>query len=133
MSPKHLSLAPRTTRLLLSSSAALCALLVLVACGPKKTAAQHSVAEEPVAKSPATVQEATRVLDLSTFPLIDGAKPPSPRHLASLNYVASGDAKTGFEFQRKTLAAQGWKELPNSSVTDQSASGTFGRSGYVVS
>jgi hypothetical protein len=27
---------------------------------------------------------------------------------------------------------QGWKELPNSSVTDQSASGMFSRNGFVV-
>jgi len=40
--------------------------------------------------------------------------------------------KKAFEFNRKALGAQGWKELPNSSVTDQYASGMFSRSGFVV-
>jgi hypothetical protein len=37
-----------------------------------------------------------------------------------------------FEFDRKALLAQGWKELPNSSVTDHSASAMFSRSGFVI-
>ena len=53
--------------------------------------------------------------------------------MANLSYVATGDVKTAFEFNRKALLAQGWKELPNSSVTDQSASAMFSRSGFVVS
>ena len=52
--------------------------------------------------------------------------------MANLFYLATGDVKTAFEFNRKALVAQGWKELPNSSVTDQSASGMFSRSGFVV-
>src|SRR4029077_19195739 len=68
-----------------------------------------------------------------TFPLMDGAKPPESRHVANLSYAATGDVKKAFEFHRKALVAQGWKELPNSSVTDQSASATFSRNGFVVS
>ena len=55
------------------------------------------------------------------------------RQVANLSYVATGDVKTAFEFHRKALVAQGWKELPNSSVTEQSASAMFSRSGFVVS
>ena len=102
-----------------------CALVCLSGCGPKN--AGESI------KGPATAEQAARTLDLSTFPLIDGAKPPWPRGVASLSYAAPGDVKKAFEFHRKKLAAQGWKELPNSSVTAQSASGMFSRNGFVVS
>jgi hypothetical protein len=102
-----------------------CVLVCISGCGPKNTG--ESI------KGPATVEQAARTLDLSTFPLIDGAKPPWPRGVASLSYAAPGDVKTAFEFHRKKLAAQGWKELPNSSVTAQAASGMFSRNGFIVS
>jgi hypothetical protein len=89
--------------------------------------------EAPAFKGPVTVEQAASVLDLSTFPLIDGAKPPWPRGVASLSYEAPGDVKSVFEFQRKKLAEQGWKELPNSSRTEQAASAMFARKGFVVS
>lgn len=101
------------------------ALVCISGCGPKD--AGDSI------KGPASAAQAARVLDLSTFPLIDGAKPPWPRVIASLNYPVASDVKTAFEFHRKKLVAQGWKELPNTSVTAQAASGMFGRSGFVVS
>jgi len=63
---------------------------------------------------------------------MDGAKPLESPQVAFLFYLATGDVKTAFEFNRKALVGQGWKELPNSSVTDQSASGMFSRSGFVV-
>lgn len=84
-------------------------------------------------KGPATAEQAARVIDLSTFPLVDGAEPPWPRGVASLSYAARGDVKKAFEFHRKKLTGQGWKELPNSSVTAQSASAMFSRTGFVVS
>ena len=74
-----------------------------------------------------------KVLDLSTFPLMDGAKSAESRHVANLSYVAPGDPKKALEFHRKAFSAQGWKELPNSSVTDESASAMFARDGFVVS
>jgi len=99
--------------------------------GSKNQAADDTTDSDAI-KTPATVEQAARVLDLSTFPLMDTAKPTDERHVANLSYLATGDAKTAFEFNRKALVAQGWKELPNSSVTDQSASGMFSRSGFVV-
>jgi len=63
---------------------------------------------------------------------MDGAKPPGSRQVANLSYSATGDVKTAFEFNRKALLAQGWKELANSSVTDQYASAMFSRNGFVV-
>lgn len=109
-----------------------CALGCFFGCGPKNGAAENTSSGDAI-KTPATVEQAARILDLSTFPLPDGAKPPGSRQVANLSYVATGDVKTAFEFHRKALLAQGWKELPNSSVTDQSASAMFSRDGFVVS
>jgi hypothetical protein len=109
-----------------------CALVCLSACGPKKASLDNTTSDGPIQK-PATVEQAAKVLDLSTFPLMDGAKPERSRQVANLTYAASGNAKAGFDFHRKTLTAQGWKELPNSSVTEQSASAIFARSGFIVS
>jgi hypothetical protein len=110
---------------------AACALGCFFACGSKNQAADDTTAADAI-KTPATVEQAARVLDLSTFPLMDTAKPTDERHVANLSYLATGDVKTAFEFNRKAFVAQGWKELPNSSVTEQSASGMFSRNGFIV-
>src|SRR5439155_6216578 len=103
----------------------------LFGCGSKKGSAEETTSVDAI-KTPATVEQAARLLDLSTFPLMDGAKPLESPQVANLFYLATGDVKTAFEFNRKALVAQGWKELPNSSVTDQSASAMFSRNGFVV-
>ncbi len=108
-----------------------CALGCLFGCGSKNQAADDTTDADAI-KTPATVEQAAKVLDLSTFPLTDGAKPLESPQVANLFYLATGDVKPAFEFNRKALLAQGWKELPNSSVTDQSASAMFSRSGFVV-
>jgi hypothetical protein len=110
---------------------ATCVVGCLFGCGAKKGEAESTTSAEAI-KAPATVEEAARVLDLSTFPLMDIAKPPESRQVANLFYLATGDLKTAFEFNRKELVAQGWKELPNTSVTDQSASAMFSHNGFVV-
>ncbi len=111
---------------------AACALVCLSACGPKKAATDNTTSDGPIQK-PATVEQAAQVLDLSTFPLMDGAKPERAAHMAHLTYAATGSVKAGFDFHRNTLTAQGWKELPNSSLTEQSASAMFARSGFILS
>src|SRR5262245_20742451 len=63
---------------------------------------------------------------------MDGAKSAESRHVTNLSYVAPGDAKKALEFNRKAFVAQGWKELPNSTVTEDSASAMFARDGFVV-
>jgi hypothetical protein len=92
-------------------------------CGAKNRAADNTTDSDAI-KTPATVEQAASVLDLSTFPLMDGAKPLETPQVANLFYLATGDAKTAFEFNRKALVAQGWKELPTS--------GMFSRNGFVV-
>ena len=109
-----------------------CAFGCLFGCGAKNGAAEDATSADAI-KTPATVEQAARVLDLSTFPLMDGAKSAESRHVANLSYVAPGDPKKALEFQRKAFGAQGWKELPNSTISDQSASAMFARDGFVVS
>src|SRR5215216_1303921 len=108
-----------------------CALGCLFGCGAKNQAADDTTNSDAI-KTPATVEQAAKVLDLSTFPLMDGAKLLESPQVANLFYLATGDVKTAFEFNRKALIGQGWKELPNSSVTDQSASAMFSRNGFLV-
>ena len=109
-----------------------CAVGCLFGCGAKNQAADDTTSADAI-KTPATVEQAAQVLDLSTFPLMDGAKSAESRHVANLSYVAPGDPKKALEFQRKAFGAQGWKELPNSTISDQSASAMFARDGFVVS
>jgi len=108
------------------------ALGCLFGCGAKNQAADDTTSADAI-KTPATVEQAAKVLDLSTFPLMDGAKSTELRHVANASYVAPGDAKKALEFHRKAFVAQGWKELPNSTTTDDSASAMFARDGFVVS
>lgn len=109
-----------------------CLLGCLFGCGAKNQAAAETTSADEN-KTPATVEEAAKVLNLSTFPQMDGAKASESRHVANLSYVAPGDPKKALEFHRKTFSTQGWKELPNSTVTDDSASAMFGRDEFVVS
>ena len=109
-----------------------CALGCFFGCGAKNQAADDTTSADAI-KTPATVEQAARVLDLSTFPLMDGAKGAESRHVANLSYVAPGDPKKALEFHRKAFGAQGWKELPNSTISDESASAMFARDGFVVS
>ena len=119
-------------RAVMKKVCAACVLVCLFGCGSKNQAADNTTSADSN-KPPATVEEAAKILDLSTFPLMDGAKSTESRHVANLSYIAPGDPKKALEFHRKTFAAQGWKELPNSTVTDDSASAMFARDGFVVS
>src|SRR6266481_3386601 len=99
-----------------------CALGCVFACGAKKGAADETDSADAI-KTPATVEQAARVLDLSTFPLMDGAKPLESPQVANLFYLATGDVKTAFDFNRKAFVAKGWKEL--------TTNGMFSRIGLV--
>jgi len=101
---------------------AACVLCFFFGCGSKNQAADDTTSADAI-KTPATVEQAAKVLDLSKFPLMDGAKPLESPQVANLFYLATGDVKTAFEFNRKALVSQGWKELPNR---------MFSRSGFVV-
>ena len=119
------------SRIVMKKIFAVCALACFLGCGSKKGSAEDTTSAD-ANKPPATVEEAAKVLDLSNFPLMDGAKSAESRHVANLSYVAPGDPKKALEFQRKAFSAQGWKELPNSTISDQSADAMFARDGFVV-
>ena len=90
-------------------------------------------AQEAKTSPPATLGDAAKVLDLSTFPLMPGGKLAGPPRLANLGYSAKGSVREAYAFQQKTLGAQGWKILPGEYVTDMACSGMFGKDGYTVS
>ena len=104
-------------RTVMKKALVVCALGCLFGCGAKKGAAEDTTSADAI-KTPATVEQAARILDLSTFPLMDGARSAESRHVANLSYVAPGDPKKALEFHRKAFGAQGWKELPNSTISD---------------
>ena len=84
-------------------------------------------------RTPATVEEAAKALNLETFPLLPGAAEPGSRSVANLGYGAPGEVKAGYEFQKRNLIDRGWKELPDPQVTDQYASGSFAKDGFTLS
>src|SRR5436189_3180941 len=79
-----------------------CVIGCLFGCGSKNQAADDTTSADAI-KTPATVEQAAKVLDLSTFPLMDGAKPLEPPQVAFLFYLATGDVKTAFECNRMAL------------------------------
>lgn len=97
------------------------------------TPSAKPAADEP-ARTPATVAEAIKVLDLRKLPLVAGSEEPGRRTVAQLSYAAKGKSCVDtFEFHKKQLVEQGWKLAPNSYVTPESASGVFTRDGFAVS
>ena len=95
--------------------------------------AQASAAERTATARPATVADATRVLDLTTFPAMKGAKEPLSRSVSRLSYNVPGDCQTTFDFHRKTLTSMKWSEVSGSSVTKDYGSGMFTRDGFLAS
>jgi hypothetical protein len=120
------------SRIVMKKIFAVCALACFLGCGSKKGSAEDATSADSN-RPPATVEEAAKVLDLATFPLMDGAKSAESRHVANLSYVAPGDPKKALEFNRKAFVEKGWKELPNSTISEDSASAMFGRDGFIVS
>src|SRR5687768_8157086 len=77
---------------------------------PKAGAKKPSTTEKPSTAAskasaklaePATAEDAARVLDLRTIPMMEGAKVSSERTLGMLMYQAKGTPKAAFEFQRE--------------------------------
>jgi hypothetical protein len=83
-------------------------------------------------RTPATVEEARRVLDLTKFPLPEGADAAGQRTIAHIEYRAPGDVKSVFEFPRKQLMDQGWKEVAPTDLYETWAQGIFARDGFHV-
>ena len=92
---------------------------------PKAAVKKPSQAEKPGVAArkpneklaePATPEEAAKVLDLRTIPIMVGAKVSSQRSLGMLMYSAKATPKAAFEFQRQMLLKRGFKELPGSTL-----------------
>lgn len=94
---------------------------------------QASAADRIAADKPATVAEAMRALDLTTFPAMIGAKEPLNRSVSRLSYNVLSDCQTAFDFHRKTLTNIKWSEVPGSTVTKDYGSGMFKREGFLAS
>ncbi|MEX2140191.1 MAG: hypothetical protein WD894_13075 [Pirellulales bacterium] len=100
---------------------------------PGKAANDAAVADENIQpRTPATVEDARRVLDLTKFPLPAGADVGGGRTIANIKYRAPGDVKSLFEFQRQQLMDQGWKDVPPTHLSETFAQGTFARDGFHV-
>lgn len=81
---------------------------------------------------PATPEAAAKVLDLRTFPLMEGAKVGGIHTLAILMYEAQGTPQQAFEFQRRELTKRGFKELPGGYTSAETNSGHFTKDGFIV-
>lgn len=80
----------------------------------------------------ASVEAATRLLDLRKLPLPQGASEPGSREPGSLTYEVALAPGPAFQFHQRQLLMQGWKELPGTAVADSYASAMFSHSGYTV-
>ena len=103
------------------------------------TSAEKSTAEtiavlDDVVRKPATVEEAQRALDLTKFPLPEGAQ-LARRSIAHVQYRAFGDLKPVFDYPRKELENQGWKWTvsPRTRIDETTAYGTFAKDGFCIS
>ena len=72
-----------------------CVLVCLFGCGSKKGSGQATTSADAI-QTPATVEQAAKILDLSTFQFMDGAKPLETPQVANLFYAAPGDVKKAF-------------------------------------
>jgi hypothetical protein len=102
----------------------------------KKPADAKPAAAKPAAAAsvePATPEAAAKVLDLRTFPTLDGAKIGGHRTLGMLMYEAQATPKAGFDFQRQQLKKLGFAEAPGGYADEMNVSGKFTKAGYEVS
>jgi hypothetical protein len=104
------------------------ALLALAAGTETATAQQPGT----MLAEPATAEEAARVLDLRTIPMLEGAI-IQMRSLGILVYLGKGSPKEAFEFQRRELAKRGFQELPGRNRDATATHGDFTKDGFHVS
>lgn len=109
---------------------------------PKKVAPAAKAAPEGKATTnakqpattaePATVEQAAKVLDLRTFPVMEGADVGSMRTLGMLMYEVKSPAKGAFEFQKAELVKRGFKELAGGYSDAMTSSAKFAKDGFQV-
>ncbi len=96
--------------------------------------AAAGTAKQPAAKmgEPATPEQAAKVLDLRTFPVMAGAEVGSIRTLGMLMYEVKSSAKAAFEFQKAELQNRGFQEQKGGYSDAMNASGHFTKDGFYV-
>lgn len=104
---------------------------------PKKGAADGkatAAAKQPATKTPepATPEQAAKVLDLRTFPVMEGAQVSDVRSLAMLMYEVKSPAPKAFEFQKTELLKRGFKEQQGGYSDAMNVSGHFTKDGFHV-
>src|SRR5262245_43052723 len=102
-----------------------------VAIGGQK-APEPVVTVDDKVREPATVEEAARLLDLRSFPLMEGAELMGRPSLGALSYSAKGEPKQALQFQRQHLTERGWKELPDVRNEKTYSQSNFTRDGFVI-
>ena len=85
------------------------------------------------AAEPATADGAAKVLDLRTFPRMVATLESQMCTLGMLMYEAPGDPARAFDFQRKALTGNGWKEHPGGYHDASNHSGQFNKGDYSLS
>src|SRR5262245_55832611 len=80
---------------------------------------------------PATAAEFAKTIDLTTWPLAEGAEQPARRLAASLSYkVKASDAEKLYNSEKKNLTDKGWKPVEGESITPDYSSGSFSKNGF---
>jgi hypothetical protein len=97
-----------------------------------KAVQMKSATSTSIAAEPASAEEAAKVLDLRTFPTMEGATQGGLRTLGICMYSAKGSPQVAYEFQWQQLQKLGFKELPNGYSDPKNYSGKFTNAGYVV-
>lgn len=85
------------------------------------------------AAEPATVDEATKVIDFSKFRLFGSEPQAEYQVVAGQGYIARGKIVDVARDIQRELAKQNWKELEGTAVTPEYASAAYARDGFVVS
>lgn len=99
----------------------------------KAAPAKPAEAAPAKAAEPATPEQAAKVIDLRTFPLMKGGKVGGIHTLGILMYEAPGTPKAAFEFQRQELLKRGFKEQPGGYFSDDTNTALFTKDGFRVS
>lgn len=86
-----------------------------------------------LAAPPASPEAAAKLLDLRTFPLLEGGKLVGlERTLSRLMYEAKATPAAAFEFQKKELARRGFTELKGTYTSAETNVAHFAKDGFTV-
>ncbi len=143
--PSHVRGVSRTAsiRVLPLALAAALAGAMLAGCGAAPSADANGAAKAGTAAAPeasaaarvvpAMLAEARAVLDLTAWPLPEGAEVSADANVAALTFRTGGALEAVFAAQRSQLQAKGWTPVGDPQLYPQSASGVFRKAGFTLS